>query len=295
MSASAETGTRAEVRRKRSGNISTGEWLRKFGIYFVLLIGALVSVFPFYWMFVGATRASGEIFSIPPNIFPGGNALENYRNLQDQIGFTRVLLNSAIITVVYTTLGVLICSLAGYAFAKFRFWGREAIFFILLLAIMIPYHVTLVPLFQMMNSLGWLNTYLAVILPNLAFPFAIFLMRQNMAALPDDLIEAARVDGCGELRIFWQIVLPTMRPALAAVAIFMFNYQWGNFLWPLIALRTEDMYTIPVALSTLIGLQERDYGQLMMGATIATVPIMVFFLVLQRQFISGILGGSVKG
>jgi lactose/L-arabinose transport system permease protein len=276
-------------------NTTPGAWLRKFGLYFLLLIGVMVSLFPFYWAFIGATRESGEIFSIPPNFLPGDNALENFQNLQAQINFTRVMMNSAIIAVSYTVLGVLICSLAGYAFAKFSFRGREAIFFVLLLAIMIPYHVTLVPLFQMMNTLGWLNTYQAIILPNLAFPFGIFLMRQNMRSIPDDLLEAARVDGCGELRIFWQIVLPTMRPALAALAIFMFVYQWGNFLWPLIALRTDDMYTIPVALSSLIGLQRIDYGQLMMGTTLSVIPIMIFFLVLQRQFISGILSGSVKG
>ena len=201
----------------------------------------------------------------------------------------------ASVFLVYTVLGVLISALAGYAFAKFRFRGRETIFFVLLLAIIIPYHVTLVPLFQLMNELGWINTFQAVILPNLAFPFGIFLMRQNMAQIPNDLLDAARVDGGGELRIFWSVALPTMRPALAALAIFMFTFQWNNFLWPLIVLRTGDMYTLPVALSSLIGLQRIDYGQLMMGTFLSVLPIIVFFLLLQRQFISGILGGAVKG
>lgn len=280
---------------KNNQNISLAAWLGKFGLYFVLLIGVLISIGPFYWMFIGATHSSGEIFSIPPNFLPGDKLAENFRGLRGQIPFLRALFNSVLITLLYTTFGVLISALSGYAFAKFRFKGRDAIFFVLLLAIMIPYQVTLIPLFRMMTELGWLNTYQAVILPNLAFPFAIFLMRQNMRGIPDDLLEAARVDGCGELRIFWNIVLPVMRPALAAVTIYMFVFQWNNFLWPLIALRTEEMYTLPVALSSLIGLQRIDYGQVMLGATLATIPIMVVFLALQRQFISGIFGGAVKG
>ncbi|MGH3146640.1 MAG: carbohydrate ABC transporter permease [Rubrobacter sp.] len=265
------------------------------GLQLVLILGVIISVFPFYWSFIGATNSSGEIFSVPPNFLPGDEAAQNFRNLQEEIGFARAMGNSLFIALTYTVLGVLISSLAGYAFAKFRFRGRESIFFVLLLAVIVPYQVTLVPLFQIMVFLGWINTFQAIVLPNLALPFGIFLMRQNMTSLPDDLIEAARVDGCGELRIFWNIVLPTMRPALAALAIYMFVFQWNNFMWPLIALRTEEMYTVPVALSSLIGLQRIDYGQLMMGTSLAVIPIMIFFLLLQRQFIAGILSGSVKG
>ncbi len=279
----------------RGKNIATRDWLRRFGLPLLLVPGVIVSIFPFYWAFIGATNSSGDIFSVPPSFLPGDNALENLRGLQEETNFARVMFNSVFIALTYTVLGVLISSLAGYAFAKFRFRGREAIFFTLLLAVVIPYQVTLVPLFQIMVTLGWINTFQAIILPNLAFPFGIFLMRQNMASIPDDLLEAARVDGCGEMRIFWQVVLPTVRPALAALAIFMFNFQWGNFIWPLVALRTENMYTVPVALSSLIGLQRIDYGQLLMGSSLAVIPIMIFFLLLQRQFISGILGGAVKG
>ncbi|KHE71583.1 carbohydrate ABC transporter permease, partial [Halobacillus sp. BBL2006] len=179
-------------------------------------------------------------------------------------------------------------------FAKFQFKGRNAIFFMLLVAIMIPYHVTLIPLFEIFSNVGWLNTFQAVILPQVAYPFAIFLMRQNMQAIPDSLLEAARVDGAGEFHIFFRIVLPVMRPALAAVAIFLFMFQWNNFIWPLVVLQSQDMYTLPVALSSLVGMSRIDYGQVMMGTTLSTLPIMIFFLLLQKQFISGILGGSVK-
>ncbi|SDO63768.1 carbohydrate ABC transporter permease [Alkalicoccus daliensis] len=268
--------------------------LRKVGLYTALIIGVLLSMFPFYWMFIGATNPSGEIFSIPPNLLPGDHLVENFRNLNDNVNIIRVMINSIVIALTFTFFSVMIASAAGYAFAKYSFKGRDAIFFTLLLAIMIPYHVTLIPLFQLMADLGWLNTYRAVLLPNLAYPFAIFLMRQNMRSIPTSLLEAARVDGAGEFKIFFRVVLPTMKPALAAVAIFLFMFQWNNFLWPLVVLGDSDMYTLPVALSSLVGMSRIDYGQIMMGTTLSTLPIMIFFLLLQRQFISGILGGSVK-
>ncbi|PRO67304.1 carbohydrate ABC transporter permease [Alkalicoccus urumqiensis] len=268
--------------------------MKKIGLYALLLVGVLLSMFPFYWMFIGATNPSGEIFSIPPNLTPGDHFMENLQNLNESVGIWRVIFNSVFITLTFTILSVMICSAAGYAFAKYKFKGRDPIFFMLLLAIMIPYHVTLIPLFQLMASLDWLNTYYAVILPNLAYPFAIFLMRQNMRSIPDSLLEASRVDGAGEFRIFFTVVLPTMRPAIAAVAIFLFMFQWNNFLWPLVVLGDSDMHTLPVALSSLVGMSRIDYGQIMMGTTLSTLPIMIFFLILQKQFISGILGGSVK-
>lgn len=159
---------------------------------------------------------------------------------------------------------------------------------------MIPYQVTLIPLFEMMVRFNWLNTYQAIILPSLASPFAIYLMRQNMKAVPDSLIEASRVDGAGEIRIFFTVILPVVRPALAAVSIFLFMSQWNSLIWPLITLNSKEMFTLPVALSSLIGMARIDYGQVMLGTTLSTIPIMIIFLLMQKHFISGILGGSVK-
>lgn len=269
--------------------------LQKTGLYTFLIVGSIISIFPFYWMFIGATNPSGEIFNVPPNFLPGSSFIENFKNLDESVGIVRVMGNSLFITLTFTAISTLICTMAGYAFAKFKFKGRKQIFFLLLVAIMIPYHVTLIPLFQIFADLNWLNSYQAVILPQIAFPFAIFLMRQNMQAVPDTLLEAARVDGAGEFYIFFRIILPVMRPALAAVSIFLFMFQWNNFIWPLVVLQSGDMYTLPVALSSLIGMSRIDYGQVMMGTTLSTLPIMIFFLLLQKQFISGILGGSVKG
>jgi len=268
--------------------------LNKIFLYIGLGLGALVSLFPFYWAVIGATNTSGKMFSKPPELLPGGQLIENVTNLNNSIGIGRVMFNSMFVAGTYTILSLIVCTLAAYAFAKFEFKGRNIIFIIFLLSMMVPYHATVVPLFKMMVAFGWINSYKALILPNLAYPFAIFLMRQNMLAFPNSLIEAGRIDGAGEWKIFFRIVLPSMKPALAATAIFLFMFQWNSFLWPLIATATTDMYTMPVALSSLFGLSRIDYGQVMAGVTLATIPIIVFFLALQRHFISGMLGSAVK-
>lgn len=266
----------------------------KILMYTLLLLGIVISILPFYWMMVGSTHPSGKILSVPPTFFFGDYLAENMASLTESLGMIRIMGNSLLIALIYTLVSTLICSMAGYAFAKYHFKGKNLIFFIIICSLMIPYQVTLIPLFELMVNLDWLNTYHAVILPSLASPFAIYLMRQNLKAIPDSLIEAARVDGMGELGIFFKIILPTMRPALAAVSIFLFMSQWNNLIWPLITLNSKDMYTLPVALSSLIGLARIDYGQLLLGTTLSTIPIMIFFLLVQKQFISGILGGSVK-
>ncbi|OUN01739.1 MAG: ABC transporter permease [Paenibacillaceae bacterium ZCTH02-B3] len=260
----------------------------------ILAAGVFASLFPFYWAAIAATNESGKVFAKPPQLVPGNMLVENLVNLNASIGIFRVLFNSLFVALAYTAVSLTVCTMAGYAFAKFRFRGSNVLFSIFLVSMMVPMHATLIPLFKMMASLEWLNTYKALILPNLAYPFAIFLMRQNMLAVPDAILEAGRIDGVGEWRLFTGIVLPSMRPALAAAAIYLFMYQWNNFLWPLVATSTKEMYTLPVALSSLIGLSRIDYGQVMTGVTLATGPIVVFFLILQRQFISGILGGAIK-
>ncbi|MDR4889888.1 carbohydrate ABC transporter permease [Fredinandcohnia sp. QZ13] len=274
--------------------MKTSNKFSKILIYSLLLIGVIISIAPFYWMIVGSTLPTGQIFSLPPKLSPGDFLAKNFASLKDSLGIARIFWNSIFIAIIYTALSTLIAAMAGYAFAKFRFKGKNAIFFIILCSLMIPYQVTLIPLFEMMVTFDWLNTYQAIILPTLASPFAIYLMRQNMLAVPDSIIEASRVDGAGEMKIFFTIVLPVVRPALAAVSIFLFMSQWNSLIWPLITLNSKDMFTLPVALSSLIGLARIDYGQLMLGTALSTLPIMVFFLLMQKHFISGILGGSVK-
>ncbi|MFI7703931.1 carbohydrate ABC transporter permease [Nonomuraea sp. NPDC049480] len=259
-----------------------------------LLITVTVVLAPFYWLVVASTHSTAEVFGNPPPLLPGGHLLDNLATLESTVGFGRVVLNSTLIATVYTLLAGLVCTMAGYGFAKYSFRGRELLFGLLMLGLVIPSQVTLVPLFKMMLALDWLNTYQAIILPNLALPFGIFLMRQSMSALPDELLAAGRVDGCGELRLFWRVVLPPMRPALAALGIYLFLYQWNDFVWPLIALRTRDAYTIPLAIASLQGANETDYGAILAGTAVAAIPMAILFLLLQRHFISGLLAGAVK-
>ncbi|WP_433242729.1 carbohydrate ABC transporter permease [Streptosporangium sp. CA-135522] len=259
-----------------------------------LLIAVVVVLVPFYWLIVASTHSTNEVFDSPPPLLPGGHLLENLANLEAGIGFSGVVLNSVLISTIYTVLAGLVCTMAGYGFAKYDFRGKEVLFGLLMLGLVIPSQVTLVPLFKMMLAFGWLNTYQAIVLPNLALPFGIFLMRQSMSALPDELLSAGRVDGCGELRLFVRVVLPPMRPALAALGIYLFLYQWNDFVWPLIALRTQNAYTIPLAIASLQGATETDYGQILAGTAVAALPMALLFLLLQRHFVSGLLAGAVK-
>ncbi|MBE1558076.1 carbohydrate ABC transporter permease [Nonomuraea africana] len=259
-----------------------------------LLLAVAVVLVPFYWLVVAATHSSAEVFGSPPPLLPGGHLLDNLAGLEAGVGFSRVVGNSLLIATLYTLLAGLVCTMAGYAFATYHFRGKEFLFGLLMLGLVIPSQVTLVPLFKMMLALDWLNTYQAIVLPNLALPFGIFLMRQSMSALPAELLSAGRVDGCGELRLFARVVLPPIRPALAALGIYLFLYQWNDFVWPLIALRTRDAYTIPLAIAALQGATETDYGQILAGTAVAALPMAVLFLLLQRHFVSGLLAGAVK-
>ncbi|OYD07302.1 ABC transporter permease [Paludifilum halophilum] len=268
--------------------------MQKTILYIILAMGVILTVGPFYWMIVGATNPSGETLRIPPRLIPGSYLMENLNHLFASVDIWRSFLNSAFITITYTFLAVLISAAAGYAFAKYQFRGKEILFSAFLISMMIPYQALVIPQFELFSTLGLLDSYSAIILPQLAYPFAIFLMRQNMQSIPDSLIEAARVDGAGEFFIFFRIGIPTMLPAITAVSIFLFTHQWNNFLWPLVALISEEQYTLPVALATLAGQRSIDYGQLMLGASISILPIFILFLFLQRYFIAGIISGAVK-
>lgn len=262
--------------------------------YLFLIIALLISLFPFYLMFVSSSLTTGEILSIPPKLTIGTNLMENLANLKDKIDIGRVMFNSLFIAIVYTFLTLIINSLAGYALAKFDFKGRNLIFALIMGTMMIPAQVLYIPQFTMMTAIGWADKFRAVIIPALANAFGIFLMRQNMTSFPTSLIESARIDGYGEFSIFFKIVLPNMKPALGALGIYNFMSQWGNFMWPLIILSSSEMYTLPVALASLDGLMYKDYGMMMLGATISTIPILIMFLAFQKQFISGLMGGAVK-
>lgn len=278
----------AGIRHKRRERTLSG-----FLTIFIAL-GALVMITPFLWLIIASTYSSADIFTTPPHALPGDFLWQNLTTLFADKGFGDAMRNSLVISIVSTLGGVFICTMAGYAFAKFDFPGRNVIFLLIIASLTLPSQVTLVPLFQMMVQLGWLNSYQALILPSLAVPFGIFLMRQAMQSVPDELIQAARVDGSGEFRTFFQIVLPTVRPALAACAIFLFLGSWNDFVYPLVVLRTEDAYTIPVSLAALQGVSSTDYGALLTGTLVSITPVLILFLFLQRHFVAGMLAGSVK-
>ncbi|MFC9558776.1 carbohydrate ABC transporter permease [Agromyces sp. NPDC056965] len=271
-----------------------GRRTRSLVLTTVIAAGSVVMILPFYWLIIATTYPSREIFASPPNLLPGPAFLDNLSGLLTETLFGRAIGNSVLVASVYTVLGLVVCTAAGYAFAKFEFRGRGVLFGAVLVTLALPSQVTLVPLFQIMVTLGWLDTYQALILPSLAMPFGIFLMRQTMLAVPDELLQAARVDGAGEFRVFSRIVLPTVRPAIAALAIFLFLGQWNEFVYPLVVLRTPESFTIPVSLASLQGIGTTDYGQLMTGTLLSVLPILVLFLFLQRHFVAGILAGAVK-
>jgi len=264
--------------------------------YVLLGIGALISIYPFYWMFTASTLAEGDIFKTPPAWLPGGNFFENLSGLESSMPIWRAMLNSLIVSGVTTISTVFLSALAGYAFAKFSFRGREILFYLVLMTMMIPAQVTLVPLFIIMMKLEWINTYYALILPNMVTGFGVFLMRQQMLGFPDELIESARMDGSSEFGTFLRIVLPTMKPACAALGIVTFMSQWGNFLWPLIAVNDKEMLTLPLMLSMMVAPGNVvKYGEVMAGSVIGLIPIIILFLFFRKYFVSGAFSGSVKG
>lgn len=272
-----------------------GSAIRHAPIYIVLLIGSIISLIPFLWMIIASTHQTSDLFGTPLPVLPGGELLTNLARLQESVNFGRVMVNSLLVAIVYTAFSSVISIMAGYGLAKFKFRGRGIALGLILVTMMIPMQVLLVPLFQMMASLGWIDTYQAVILPFVASAFGIFLMRQSFLDFPDSLIESSRIDGANEFRTFYRIVLPVARPQIAALIIYTFMTQWNAFIWPLLMLNTEENYTIPVALNTMIGLSRVDYSGLMLGSLLATLPLLILFLIFQRQFISGLLGGAVKG
>jgi len=226
---------------------------------------------------------------------PSAATFDHYATLLTRLNLSRSLFNSALVAVLATVCSVVINSMAGYAFAKLRFRGRERMFGLLLAALVIPAQVGMLPLFLLMKSLGLVNTYWGVIIPSLASVFGIFLIRQFMLSIPQELLEAARIDGAGEWRIYWSVVLPLARPILATLAIFTFMTTWNDFMWPLIVLSDQSRYTLPVSLANLVGEHAQDVELMMAGSVVTVLPVLALFLFLQRYYIAGLMVGSVKG
>lgn len=262
-------------------------------LYVVLTALAVFVLFPFIWMVITALKPRGQEFT--GLWFRTSPTLDNFRFIWQNAKFYRYFANSLIVATGAGAVATLISTMAGYAFARKRFWGRDALFMFLLSTMMIPGMMFLIPQFIIVHRLGWINTYWGLFMPHVASVFGVFLVRQFVQSLPQDLFDAANIDGAGEWGLFARIVVPLTLPVVATLFLLTFQFQWNNFIWQLIVVNRPDMYTLPVALQSLRGQYTADWGRLMAASTFSVVPIALLFVFTQRYFISGMMAGSIKG
>ncbi len=262
-----------------------------------MVLISLIMIFPFYWMAVSSLKTPTELAALPPVWWPGSPSFEAYQKIFDLIPFGRSILNSIIVTT-GATVSILITSImAGYVFAKYKFKGKNVLFVIVLSTMMVPQFVLIVPLYHMVNSMNLVNTLFGLILPNMANAFGIFLMKQFIEGIPDDLIEAAKLDGASEWKVLWKVIVPLLKPAASALVLFAFVFQWNNFLWPLTIVQTPEMNTVVLALNSLRSYTTSvEYTNVVMaGATIGILPSICLFIWLQKFFVEGIAMTGIKG
>jgi lactose/L-arabinose transport system permease protein len=265
------------------------------GLHALLIPLALLWLMPLWLMFTYSTLPESEFFRASVPLLPSYAFADNWAALESQTPFVRPLFNSIVTSSLFTVISVLLTSMAGYAFARFRFFGRDALFMLVVATLTIPFLVVIIPQFVLVaRDLRLSNTWIAVIVPPLFNSVGVFFMRQNFLAVPQEMLDAARVDGAGEFQIFWRIALPLVIPALAALAIILFLFSWNSFLWPLLILSRPEAQTAPVALGALVGLNRVFWNAIMVAAMLMTLPMLVLFLSLQRYFIAGITAGAVK-
>lgn len=269
--------------------------LVKVLLYGLLIIGGIATVTPLLWMVSASLMPSGQASVFPPPLLPRELTFEHYVTLFKRLDVARYLLNSVVVSVGVTVISLLVNSLAGYAFAKFRFAGRDKLFTFLLASMIVPAQVTMLPLFLMLNKMGLVNTYWGILIPGVASIFGIFLIRQYALSIPDSLIEAARLDGAGDFEIYWRVIIPLFRPVLVTLGLFTFMGTWNDFLWPLIVMTDNSMYTLPVAIANLMGEHTPDTELMMAGSVLTVLPILLVFMVVQKYYIEGIVAGSIKG
>ncbi len=270
----------------------------KFGplfLHLLLLAGSIIMLLPFLWMLSTSLKEPSEIFTFPPRWIPTRFAWENYVKTVSVMPFGRFYLNSLVVALGVTTIQLFTSSLAAFAFARLRFWGRGGLFLLYLATLMIPFHVMLIPNFILMRFFGWIDTYAALIFPPAFSAFSTFLLRQYYLSLPIDLDEAARIDGASSLRIWWQVIIPLSGPVLAALTIFIFLGAWNDFLWPLVITNSLEMRTLPIGLTAFQGQFKVDWHLLMAGAVIAMAPVLTVYVLAQKKFIEGLAMTGVTG
>ena len=281
--------------KKGASNLLSVRIIKKILVYAALVLAAFVCLLPYYWMISSAFKTEVNIFRLPIQWFPDPiNWMSFVKGWQAQ-NFPRYFFNSFFVSIAITIGTLLFASLAGYSLAKFRYPGRNIIFIIILSTMMLPLEVTMVPLFLLIKNFGWQNSYMGLIVPFLVEGFGVFLMRQFILGIPRDLIEASRMDGASEMRIFFQIIMPLCKPALAALAVFTFREAWDMYIWPLIIVSKDDLRTVPLGISLFMGNYGTAWDQLMAIATVGTLPMIILFFLLQRAFIQGITITGIKG
>ncbi len=277
------------VTRHNAGKVAR-RVLGNVGVYVL----ALATLAPFIWMMLSSFKGLGEIVSYPPTWWPDDFTFENYVHAFTVAPFGQFYMNSLVVAITVTVGQLITCSMAAYAFARMNFWGRDVLFYIFLGTMMVPKHVTMIPSFMVLHWLGWIDTYGALIVPGLASAFGTFLLRQYFMTIPKELEEAAFIDGCGRFRILWQIILPLAKPALAVLAIFTFMTIFNEFLWALIVVNSQDLYTVQLGLAIFRSQYTTDWGSLMAGSVVATLPILIVFMFGQKYFIQGITLSGMK-
>jgi ABC-type glycerol-3-phosphate transport system permease component len=259
------------------------------------LLGVLLTAMPFIYMITASFKPGGEIYSIPISILPQSLYLGNYALLFGETSFVRWFFNSVFVSLARTALAIFLALMAGYAFAKFEFRFKNVLFLLVLGTLTLPIYVLIVPLYDMMISFDWIDSYWSLIIPFGAQAIGVFLARQHLVSVPNELLEAARIDGAGEWSIFQQIIIPLAKPAIAVMAVLFFTASWRDYIWPLIVLTDDTKFTVSLGLPSLIGPYRQEYGAVMAGSFLSTLPIVIVFLVMQRRFIEGIMAGAVKG
>ena len=265
--------------------------------YIVLFLGVLLTGAPFVYMISGSFKLDADIFALPLTWWPLEPTGQNYVRLLggEQIPYLRQFGNSAFVAVSQTALALWVATMVGWGFAKYEFRGKRALFLALLATLTFPFQMTLVPLFLFMVKIGWIDNYLAIVVPGAVTAFGAFFMRQNMLSVPDELLDAARIDGASELGIYARLGLPLSRGALSVLAVLTFLASWNDYLWPLIVLRSTEKFTFPIGLATLVGLYKIEYGMILAGAFIATVPVVAIFIAGRKSLLTNVTLGAVKG
>lgn len=284
------------AREPRAAGMKGVDRRAQIALYAILAIGLVVMIAPFVWMLLGSFKPRAEFLQSVPSWLPNNATLDNYDRLVARLDFPRFFFNSIVVAVAVTVGNLIFSPMLGYALAKLRFSGRRVLLLLVLSTLMLPASATLIPLFVLMSSLGLVNTYPGLVLPFLAGAFGVFLTRQFFQGLPDELLEAARIDGASEFRIFWTIAMPLATPVLATLGILTFLGSWNGFIYPLVMAQEPEMYTLPVALATFAtGQFQADHGMLMAGSVILVIPVLLIFIVVQRWVTEGIATTGLKG